>query len=914
MSSLIHRARVLVKKLMHGTAGLPARRARRLLLLVMTLALAGVLLAGPRVFAQSGTAGGPGSEVSSTAQAGPGSEGGQVQPPAGQLPTRDHFKEHLNETPRVPPDYEQLQPGDTNYAGEAARGEHAGAGGGGEAIQLPFGRAAWLPLFIVLAGALLALAFGFYWWMVTIKRSPGSERMQGVASAVQEGAMAYLARQVKTMAPLVVVLGIGLFFLYRTQYHFMEAAQPGISMTLGLGVAIAFLLGVTASYLAGYVGMGVAVRGNVRVAHAALSSFKQALEIAFRAGAVSGMFTVGLGLLGATITFMIFKENAMFVLVGFGFGGSLAALFMRVGGGIFTKAADVGADLVGKVEQGIPEDDPRNAATIADNVGDNVGDCAGMAADLFESYAVMLVAALILGSAAWGEIGLVFPLIVPAIGVLTAMIGIFAVSPRPSDRSGMTAINRGFFISAGVSAVLVTIVSFAFLPDSMAKITKVDFNKLGLTVTQLQSFNPRFLAIGAVLIGIVLAAAIQQLTGYFTETNRRPVDDVAKSSLTGPATVILTGVSIGLESAVYSALLIGAAVYGASLLGAGSVTLSLFAVALAGTGLLTTVGVIVAMDTFGPVSDNAQGIAEMSGDVHGEGAKVLTSLDAVGNTTKAITKGIAIATAVLAATALFGSFREGVATAAAKTGDAVSGLRLQDSLQYAGILNVSDPKNLVGLIIGASVVFLFSGLAINAVSRAAGAVIFEVRRQFREHPGIMDYSERPEYGKVVDIVTRDSLRELATPGLLAVMTPIAVGFGLGVGALGSYLAGTIATGVLMAVFLSNSGGAWDNAKKFVEDGHYGGKGSQAHEATVIGDTVGDPFKDTAGPAINPLIKVMNLVSLLIAPAVVQLSIGADANAGLRIVIALVAVGVVVAAVAFSKRKHADVVDNIPTAS
>jgi len=410
------------------------------------------------------------------------------------------------------------------------------------------------------------------------------------------------------------------------------------------------------------------------------------------------------------------------------------------------------------------------------------------------------------------------------------------------------------------------------------------------------------MAIGAVLIGIVLAAVIQQLTGYFTETNRRPVDDVAKSSLTGPATVILAGIAIGLESAVYSALMIAAAVYGAFLLGGGSITLSLFAIALAGTGLLTTVGVIVAMDTFGPVSDNAQGIAEMSGDVHGEGAQVLTSLDAVGNTTKAITKGIAIATAVLAATALFGAFREGVTSAAQGVTGGVGDLAEGDLLQYVGILDVSNPRNLVGMIIGAAVVFLFSGLAINAVARAAGAVIVEVRRQFRDHPGIMDYSERPEYGKVVDIVTRDSLRELATPGLLAVLTPIAVGFGLGVGALGSYLAGTIATGVLMAVFLSNSGGAWDNAKKFVEDGHFGGKGSEAHAATVIGDTVGDPFKDTAGPAINPLIKVMNLVALLIAPAVVQLHIGDDANASLRWLIAVVAVGIVVGAVVFSKRR------------
>jgi K(+)-stimulated pyrophosphate-energized sodium pump len=531
-----------------------------------------------------------------------------------------------------------------------------------------------------------------------------------------------------------------------------------------------------------------------------------------------------------------------------------------------------------------------------------------MAADLFESYAVTLVAALILGKVAFGDIGLVFPLVVPAIGVVTAVIGIFAVSPRAKDRSGMSAINRGFFISAVISAVLVTIATFALLPAKMLDFKGVITDNLGLGV-QIGTFNPRFFAIGAVLIGILLAALIQQLTAYFTETNRRPVDDVAKSSLTGSATVILAGISIGLESAVYSALLIGAAVYAAFLLGGGSVILSLFAIALAGTGLLTTVGVIVSMDTFGPVSDNAQGIAEMSGDVHGEGAQVLTRLDAVGNSTKAITKGIAIATAVLAATALFGAFRDAVVEATRASGGLPEGINnIQESLQYTGVLDVANPSNLVGLIIGAAVVFYFSGLAINAVSRAAGAVIFEVRRQFRDHPGIMEGTEKPEYGKVVDIVTRDSLRELITPGLLAVLTPIAVGMALGIGPLGAYLAGTIATGVLMAVFLSNSGGAWDNAKKFVEDGNFGGKGSEAHSATVIGDTVGDPFKDTAGPAINPLIKVMNLVALLVAPMVVGMSIGDRANTPLRWAIAIVCVLIVVGSVIVSKRRPVAVGD------
>ena len=741
--------------------------------------------------------------------------------------------------------------------------------------------------------ALLALLVALLLVREVLAASEGTEKMQEIAGAVQEGASAYLSRQFRTLSIFAVIVFFVLFLL------------PAETTNERIGRSIFFLVGAVFSAVTGYVGMSLAVRANVRVAAAAREGKDgepKAMRIAFRTGGVAGMFTVGLGLLGAAVVVLIYKGDAPKVLEGFGFGAALLAMFMRVGGGIFTKAADVGADLVGKVEQGIPEDDPRNAATIADNVGDNVGDCAGMAADLFESYAVTLVAALILGEAALGSLGLVIPLVIPAIGVITAIIGIFAVSPRSGDRSGMSAINRGFFISAIISAILVAAAAFIWLPDRLVKLTDFDLvvGRLGLDVTTLQTLNPRLLVIGAVIIGIVLAAAIQQLTGYFTETNRKPVDDVAASALTGPATVILAGISVGLESAVYSALLIGAAVYGAFLLGAGSITLSLFAVALAGTGLLTTVGVIVAMDTFGPVSDNAQGIAEMSGDVEGDGAQVLTSLDAVGNTTKAITKGIAIATAVLAATALFGSFRDAVTQATMTAGNAVQNLNIQDAPQYLGILDVSNPRNLVGLLIGAAVVFLFSGLAINAVTRAAGAIIFEVRRQFKDHPGIMEGTEKPEYGKVVDICTRDSLRELSTPGLLAILTPIAVGFGLGIGALGSFLAGTIATGTLMAVFLSNSGGAWDNAKKYVEDGHFGGKGSEAHEATVIGDTVGDPFKDTAGPAINPLIKVMNLVALLIAPAVVSLKL--DGNTAITWIIALVALAIVVAAVVISKRR------------
>jgi K(+)-stimulated pyrophosphate-energized sodium pump len=628
------------------------------------------------------------------------------------------------------------------------------------------------------------------------------------------------------------------------------------------------------------------------------------------------MATVGLGLLGAVLVVLIYEGDAPAVLEGFGFGAALLAMFMRVGGGIFTKAADVGADLVGKVEQNIPEDDPRNAATIADNVGDNVGDCAGMAADLFESYAVTLVAALILGTAAFGAEGLVFPLIVPAIGALTAILGVYLCRPRPTE-GGLKTINRAFYISAAVSAVLCTIAAFLYLPGSFDELTQVDGGG-GLLQQVLAQVNgtpegdPRIIAAVAVIIGIVLAALILALTGYFTGTENRPVKDVGKTALTGPATVILSGLSLGFESAVYTALVIGAAVYGAFLLGGGVTVVSLFAVALAGTGLLTTVGVIVAMDTFGPVSDNAQGIAEMSGDVDPKGAAILTELDAVGNTTKAITKGIAIATAVLAATALFGSFTNAVTTASVESGALEDdNLSFGDGLGLLGVLNVADPANLVGLLIGAAVVFLFSGLAISAVGRAAGAVVFEVRRQFREIPGIMEGTGRPEYGKVVDICTRDSLRELATPGLLAILAPIAVGFGLGAAPLGAYLAGAIGTGTLMAVFLANSGGAWDNSKKLVEDGHHGGKGSPAHEATIIGDTVGDPFKDTAGPAINPLLKVMNLVALLIAPAVVAMSVGDEENDALRIAIALAAALIIAAAVYISKRRPVAIGEEAP---
>jgi K(+)-stimulated pyrophosphate-energized sodium pump len=734
--------------------------------------------------------------------------------------------------------------------------------------------------YIVLGISLAALAIAYGLRAQVLAASDGTPKMREIAEAIQEGAAAFLARQFRTLSFFVVIV------------FFLLFALPG-DTEIRVGRSIFFLLGAAFSALVGYNGMWLAVRANVRVADAARNKDgEKAVQIAFRTGGVVGMTTVGLGLIGASLVVIIYRENAPAVLEGFGFGAAMLAMFMRVGGGIFTKAADVGADLVGKVEKHIPEDDPRNAATIADNVGDNVGDCAGMAADLFESYAVTLVAALILGKAAFGDMGLIYPLIVPAIGTVTAVIGIFLTKLRSTDKSAMTAINRSFFLSAIISAGLTALATFTYLPSDFKLMTGLSPEAIAAA----GDTNPRVLALGAVLIGIALAAAIQVLTGFFTETGKRPVNDVAASSETGAATVILAGISVGFESAVYSALLIASAVFGAFLLGGGSIVLSLLAIALAGTGLLTTVGVIVAMDTFGPISDNAQGVAEMSGDVDGEGAEILTSLDAVGNTTKAITKGIAIATAVLAATALFGAFTDAIKQAVIDAGKTAA----EVGLQFQGVLDVADPRNLVGLIIGAAVVFLFSGLAVNAVSRAAGAVVVEVREQFRLHPGIMKGTEKPDYARVVDICTRDSLRELVTPGLLAVMAPIAVGFGLGVGALGAYLAGAIGTGTLMAVFLSNSGGAWDNAKKMVEDGHHGGKNSDAHAATIVGDTVGDPFKDTAGPAINPLIKVMNLVALLITPAIVALALGDGGSTSL--LISLGAVAVIIGALIRNRRQ------------
>jgi K(+)-stimulated pyrophosphate-energized sodium pump len=716
-------------------------------------------------------------------------------------------------------------------------------------------------LLVVLVVSLLALVFAFYLSREVLAAPEGTETMKRIARAIQEGSRAYLNRQFRTLAVFLAILTVAVFFLLPVPH---DAAHSEI--VLRIGRSLAFILGAGFSATTGFAGMWLAVRGNVRVANAARESgLRRALRIAFRTGGVAGMFTVGLGLLGATVILLIFKQDATTVLLGFGFGGALLAMFMRVGGGIFTKAADVGADLVGKVEQGIPEDDPRNAATIADNVGDNVGDCAGMAADLFESYEVTLVAAIILGAAAFQHsaegaiIGVMFPLFVRAIGVVTSILGILAVSPRSETEGGMKAINRGFFLSAAVSAAAVLVLSEVYM----------------------KSWKPGI----AVSFGLILAALIQVLTEHFTSTERKPVQEIAAASQTGAATTILAGFSVGLESTVWSILIIGADIVAAFYLGSTTPE-RLYFVALTGMGMLTTVGVIVSMDTYGPVSDNAHGIAMMSGGLGERADEIMAGLDAVGNTTKAITKGMAIATAVIAATSLFGSFET-----------AVAGIGKEFPIR------VNHPDVLVGLLIGGSVAFLFSSLAIRAVGRAASQVVVEVRNQFREHPGIMEGTELPEYGRVVDICTKTSLRELLTPGLLAVLSPIIVGFLLKAEALGAFLAGSILTGQLLAVMLSNSGGAWDNAKKLVEEGKYGGKGSKSHEATVIGDTVGDPFKDTAGPALNPLIKVMNLVAVLIAPLVVEYAMPNKRVLG--VVYALIAVVALGAAIAYSKSRKSE---------
>ena len=753
----------------------------------------------------------------------------------------------------------------------------------------------WLILGLSGASAVLALLVGWYLMIKVLQQDEGTDKMKEIAGAIQVGAWAYLKRQFRTIGMILVPVG-AVVFLTSVAIDKPNGESALSFVSAGLYRTISFVLGCVASGLTGYIGMTLATRGNVRTAAAARrGSMKESLQVAFRTGGVAGMFTVGLGLLGATLIIALFQNTSSAMLVGFGFGGSLLALFLRVGGGIFTKAADVGADLVGKVEAGIPEDDPRNPATIADNVGDNVGDCAGMAADLFESYEVTLVASIILGVAAFNSIGLnpalglVFPLAARAIGVVASIAGVFAVRAKDGETNALKPINRGF-LTAGIITVIGTFL-IATLYVGNDKLEKTGFSNTGWRV------------FGAVLVGLILAQVLSRLTEYFTGTEYGPVQEIAESSETGPATVVLSGTASGLESSVYAILCIAIALGTTIWMGGGNIQFSLYLVALCGMGMLATTGVIVSEDTFGPVSDNAAGIAEMSGELHGETGKILVSLDAVGNTTKAVTKGFAIGSAVIAAVALFASYIE---TIAGELGlkDA-AGNKLEGSAIFTAVetqINVSDVKTFIGLLIGGSIAFMFSALAIRAVGRTAGVVVQEVRSQFKDGK-IMAGTKQPDYGPVIDICTAASLRELTTPALLAVLTPVIVGFGIGYAALGAFLAGVILTGQLMANYLSNAGGAWDNAKKYIEDGHHGGKGSDPHKAAVIGDTVGDPFKDTAGPALNPLIKVMNLVALLTLPAIINLK----DNDAARLSIAGVSLVILVISIVFSRRKATSMV-------
>jgi K(+)-stimulated pyrophosphate-energized sodium pump len=766
--------------------------------------------------------------------------------------------------------------------------------GGWQTFTLKGGE--WLILGLSGASAILALLVGWYLMIKVLQEDEGTDKMKEIAGAIQVGALAYLKRQFRTIGMILVPVG-AVVFLTSVAIDKPEGGSALSFVESGLYRTLAFVLGCVASGLTGYIGMTLATRGNVRTAAAARrGSMKDALQVAFRTGGVAGMFTVGLGLLGATVIIALFQNTSSAMLIGFGFGGSLLALFLRVGGGIFTKAADVGADLVGKVEAGIPEDDPRNPATIADNVGDNVGDCAGMAADLFESYEVTLVASIILGVAAFNAVGLnpalglVFPLAARAIGVIASIAGVFAVRAKDGETNALKPINRGF-LTAGIITVIGTFfLSFYYVgnPD----VGSVQFGENEVTMS-----NIGFRLFGAVLVGLILAQVLSRLTEYFTGTEYGPVQEIAESTETGPATVVLAGTASGLESSVYAILCIAVALGATIWMGGGSIQFSLYLVALCGMGMLATTGVIVSEDTFGPVSDNAAGIAEMAGELHGETGKILVSLDAVGNTTKAVTKGFAIGSAVIAAVALFASYIETIA------GELKLGL-VGDAIFNAPEtqINVSDVKTFIGLLIGGSIAFMFSALAIRAVGRTAGVVVQEVRSQFADG-GIMAGTKQPDYGPVIDICTAASLRELTTPALLAVLTPVIVGFGIGYAALGAFLAGVILTGQLMANYLSNAGGAWDNAKKYIEDGHHGGKGSAAHKAAVIGDTVGDPFKDTAGPALNPLIKVMNLVALLTLPAIIKY----QDNDGVRLSIAGVALVILVISIMFSRRKSVSMV-------
>jgi K(+)-stimulated pyrophosphate-energized sodium pump len=724
-------------------------------------------------------------------------------------------------------------------------------------------------LLAVLGIAIAGLLYALLLVRQVQKTDRGTDKMQEIASAIREGANAYLNAQFRRIGPLIIVIMLLLLVTY-----------TGSTEAFRWGRAFAFLIGAIFSWTVGYAGMRLATTGNLRVAAAAMTSYGKAMQIGYRTGTVTGMLTDGLGLLGGTLIFLIFGDKAYEALLGFGFGGTLLALFMRVGGGIYTKAADVGADLVGKIEKDIPEDDPRNAATIADNVGDNVGDCAGMAADIFESYEVTIVAAMILGMASFGHIGVIFPLLVRGIGVLGSIISTYTVRAGTHDSSdkALKSVHRGFWIGSIISVIGFFLLGFFYL--------RFDSNYLHLNPMALAGFpngvpgalhsffnfgiqgldlRPAFTC----LVGVILAIVLNKVTSYYTHTGHEPVKSLAKACTTGHATNIIQGFAVGYESTVASIIVVAIAIMISVLIYAGTPPLFVaYGIAMTGIGMLTLTGNTISMDVFGPVADNANGIGEMGYDPqqmekenpgsYKRARQILADLDAVGNTTKAETKGIAIGSAVIAAVSLFASF---IAIIAVGSEDKIQLMSVAQYANEAGKLTVANPIVFIGFLLGGAVPFLFSSMLIRAVGRAAFYIVKECRLQFRDIE-IWEGTKKPDYGRVVDICTNTAQKELIGPGFLAIMAPLAVGFLLGPYALGGFLAGMILVGQLLAVFMSNAGGAWDNAKKMIEDGIYGGKGSDAHKAAVTGDTVGDPLKDTAGPAINPLIKVMNMVGLL----------------------------------------------------
>jgi len=759
-----------------------------------------------------------------------------------------------------------------------------------------------IAIWTVFAVAWLGLGYAVFLRSQILREDKGTEKMQEVWGAIKDGANAYLQKQFRSILPLIAILTVVLFLsVYvvppspEAHSRFPDMSDAQLKLWIGIARGLAFIMGAGFSLTVGQIGMRMAIEGNVRVASASKRSFGEALRIAYRAGTITGMLTDGLGLLGGTIIFMILGVAAPDALLGFGFGGTLLALFMRVGGGIFTKAADVGADLVGKVEAGIPEDDPRNPAVIADLVGDNVGDCAGMAADIFESYEVTIVSGLILGLALWHITGrlewIIFPLIVRGVGVLSSIIGTYFVKAGKTGKAGdaMKAIFSGFLTSAVISGVLFYIAGFVYLRSP-----------------EMDAWGGWWRLPTAVGVGVILAIVIDRLTEYFTGTETAPVNDIKKAADTGPATLILNGISVGFESSVWSVLVIALTIVASIFIfgtipgvtGVERATFILYGVAMTGIGMLTLTGNNVAMDSFGPISDNANGIGEMAWSGKTDKAtkdaqQIMADLDAVGNTTKAITKGVAIGSAVIAAVSLFGSFLVDVSRAQNSMGVAVA-----DQIQSIGI-RVDVPQIFVGMLIGGALPWLFSSFAIQAVNRAASLIVLEVRRQFKL--GVLEGKVKPDYAKAVSISTTAAQKELVSLALLGIVTPIVVGLLLGVEALGGFLAGIIVSGQLLAVFLNNSGGAWDNAKKLIEDEPKDpknnlGKGSERHKAGVVGDTVGDPFKDTAGPALNPMIKVVNLVAVIVAPVVVQYA-GAT---GIRLVVAVILMGVLAWAVNSSK--------------